>query len=527
MPIHRAALFSLFVVLFPVCAAADDAPLRIGHIAIQTGDIYSEEEAAHGFAYRFADRLHASTRPSVVRQFLLFREGDVYEPARLAESERNLRALGFLRAVSIVAGPPHDGVVDVTVSTEDAWSLEPGTSAGSSGGVSTYGFQLRDANIGGSGKLLSVSFDRGSQRTRAAIDYSDHAFFSPYRRARFTFAQNSDGYERRVLVGRPFFALEVPRSNELAFEETKRAVYWYENGEEASRYQQRHRIIGAAFGLAVHPNDAQANRWTAGLRFVEDDFHVLPDAASAALPDPRSFRYSFLRFEHVDSQFISRNFIDQGLRFQDYNLGLQWSAEGAVSTRALGAARNSGFVAASGSRGLLLGDSAFAIGTAAFETRLDRGVRNAILSGSFRYIRQFDTAIPQTFVGHAMFHDTWRPDRDLQFFADGDTGLRGYRLYAFEGSRNLVVNFEQRFYFGRELLQLISPGVVVFADVGKATNRQLWLPSGFRSDVGAGIRIGLPRAPRNTLRLDFAYPLERDATGRRRLLVSFSSGQAF
>jgi len=46
-------------------------------------------------------------------------------------------------------------------------------------------------------------------------------------------------------------------------------------------------------------------------------------------------------------------------------------------------------------------------------------------------------------------------------------------------------------------------------------------------DAGIGIRIGLPRTPKNLLRLDLAYALQRDGRGRRGLLVSVSSGQAF
>jgi len=45
-------------------------------------------------------------RIDVIDQSTLFVEGDVYDPARLAESERNLRSLGFLRSVSISPGPP-------------------------------------------------------------------------------------------------------------------------------------------------------------------------------------------------------------------------------------------------------------------------------------------------------------------------------------------------------------------------------------------------------------------------------------
>jgi outer membrane translocation and assembly module TamA len=115
----------------------------------------------------------------------------------------------------------------------------------------------------------------------------------------------------------------------------------------------------------------------------------------------------------------------------------------------------------------------------------------------------------------------------VQFFADGASGLRGYRLHSFAGDRNLIVNLEQRLFLGRELLQIVSPGVVAFMDVGSATNRSFLSGSQWKSDVGVGIRLGLPRTPRNLLRIDFAYPLNANLSGSRHFLVSFSSSQAF
>jgi len=39
--------------------------------------------------------------------------------------------------------------------------------------------------------------------------------------------------------------------------------------------------------------------------------------------------------------------------------------------------------------------------------------------------------------------------------------------------------------------------------------------------------MGLPRTPKNLLRIDLGYALSPDALGRRGLMVSMSSGQAF
>ena len=92
----------------------------------------------------------------------------------------------------------------------------------------------------------------------------------------------------------------------------------------------------------------------------------------------------------------------------------------------------------------------------------------------------------------------------------------------FEGSRSIVLNLEERFYLGEEILQLASPAIVAFIDAGNAGDL-----TALKKDIGVGIRVGLPRTPKNLLRIDFAYALNRDPLGRRGFLVSFSSGQAF
>ena len=68
---------------------------------------------------------------------------------------------------------------------------------------------------------------------------------------------------------------------------------------------------------------------------------------------------------------------------------------------------------------------------------------------------------------------------------------------------------------------------IAFADFGNATYGGLSSLMSLKSDVGVGFRMGLPRTPKNLLRLDFSYALNRDPLGRRGWLVSFSSGQAF
>jgi outer membrane translocation and assembly module TamA len=89
------------------------------------------------------------------------------------------------------------------------------------------------------------------------------------------------------------------------------------------------------------------------------------------------------------------------------------------------------------------------------------------------------------------------------------------------------MNLEERLYLGREILQLASPGVVAFVDAGNATDGGFSDLMKLKTDIGVGIRVGLPRTPKNLLRIDLSYALNDDPLGRRGWMVSFSSGQAF
>lgn len=517
--VKRKALIAAIVLVaaMPLCAQT----LRIGSITVHALDVYSNEEVTHGSMYRLADRLHIETRKGVIEQFLLFHEGDPYSPALLEEMERNLRALGFLKSASVVASAPHDGVVDVTVTTQDAWSIAPETQAGSKGGANTFGANIEDSNIFGFGKDVALGYSHGIDRNGITGVYNDPAFFAPYWRAHAQVSVNSDGYDRRFNVGRPFYSFNTPWATHFAYTSLRQDDRLYHSGAVVSMFNHAHRLLIASYGRAFGPNEQDAHRLTVGLRAIDDDF----TAVSGRQLDlgPREFRYLFVRYDSAVNRFMKLNFVNKDLRYEDFDIGRQYSLEAAISPSFLGTARSSGFLRASGGAGKAIGDDGFFVAAASVSTRLESGFENAIANATASYVLRTMDDHPRAFVARATLNSGWRPDANVQFFADGVTGLRGYDVHSFAGAHSFVVNLEERLYLGRELLQLASPGVVAFLDAGDAAN------AGFamKSDAGIGIRIGLPRSPRNLLRIDLAFPLQRDPFGRRKPMLSFSSGQAF
>jgi hypothetical protein len=523
----RAALL-----VFPLATAfpaLGQEELRIGKITIESYDVFTPEEATHGWVYQTANALHIATKPSVIRDFLLFHEGDLYVPTRLEETERNLRALPFIKSASVVAAPPHDGVVDVLVRTQDSWTTQPGVSLGKSGGVTTYSFSLEEKDLLGLGRQAALAYGKDTQRINRSVEYKDPSLFGPYWSTELIYANNSDGVETTGSVGRPFVSFVSPWAADALGSHLTQNERIFENGTEVSIFSQDHRAYQAHYGWALAAGDRRARRLTVGFENLQDTFTPLPDHLDEILPENRLFRYLLLRYEDVANDFIKLNYVNRDSRYEDFNLGLTFGATFGVSPAAFGLDRTTEFVQAETGYGWRFSPGRFLLAHVSFQTRLDGGLRNGILSGTASYVRKFETSLIQTFVSRIRFDYGWNLDRDVQFFADGDNGLRGYRLYSFEGNKRIILNLEHRIFTGKEILQLGSFGAAVFFDTGTATPEGTPLKlSEFKSDVGIGLRVLITRAAGNSiLRVDMAYALNPDPFGRKGWLVSFSSGQSF
>lgn len=511
-------------ILLLACAAASAGELVVGEIEIRTIDVFDDEEAASGWAYDIANALHVETREAVVRSFLLFREGQPFDPERIAETERNLRALSFLRSALITTSAPHDGVVDVVVTTQDSWTTEPGLSFGSKGGGTSYGFDLEESNLLGTGKSLGLLYDSTPDRTRSGIELHDPAFFRPYWSADALLSENSDGREMQLSVQRPFSSLETPFAGAVSVSDTTREDRTYRNGLPEHLFEGDSRHFLAEAGFALARSSTRATRLAVGFELEDTEFRAI-DTDAAALPDDRHFRTLFARIERRENRFVKLNWINRDLRYEDFNLGLDLSAQVGFSPRALGAGADSGLVRIGAARGARLGENTFLLTRLGWESRLGDAGSNELLSAELFGFHRFATRFPQTFVARVHYDQGNELDRDRQLFADADSGLRGYRLHAFEGDRILVVNAEQRIFLGRELFHLVSPGIALFADAGGAA--RAGMPLDLHLDAGIGLRLGLTRTPRNSLRIDFAWAFDPDPLGRKGLLTSISMSKAF
>ena len=75
----------------------------IGEVKIRVGDVFDTSvEGESAWLYRTANKLHIETRPSVIRDQLLFKPGEPYRHRLVQETERILRANGYLYDAVVV-----------------------------------------------------------------------------------------------------------------------------------------------------------------------------------------------------------------------------------------------------------------------------------------------------------------------------------------------------------------------------------------------------------------------------------------
>ena len=149
--------------------------LVINRIDIVRKNVFDDEMLANPpFYYRWANSLHIVTRENVVRRELLFEVGDTFDIQRLIETERNLRAAGFISEIGVAAIPEHDSSINLIVTTTDLWTTKAELFLDVAGGKYTTGMAFTEANLLGLGKYVQVLGQVGNDQDGYATYYIDN-----------------------------------------------------------------------------------------------------------------------------------------------------------------------------------------------------------------------------------------------------------------------------------------------------------------------------------------------------------------
>jgi len=357
---------------------------------------------------------------------------------------------------------------------------------------------------------------RGAAARTASLELSAPAAFGPYWNGDVLLAKSSDGNEEKLVVERPLFSHTAPYTLSFAFDHLLQDARVYASGEVSSVFRQQHREVAVTAGSTLFSTSTGATRLLYGVDLLDDSFRALRGVE----PSDRDFRFIEVGADTTNLIFRRLDHVDFGMRAQDFDISAHAAMIGGWSppTRGRGVVWR---VRANGSDGFLLSPNTLVVSSVAASMRAGDSNRNVVVSSDTHFVVRLDTTLPQAFVARLRVDRGSDLDRDVEFFADGQNGLRAYPNFAFAGASRVVFNAEHRVYLGRELLDLFEPGAALFIDSGRAGRGAL------RTDVGAGFRIGIARFQSAMLRFDVAYAMNNSPLSRRGLVFSFATTQAF
>jgi len=483
---------------------APSDPAMIRAIQLERRDIFDPHETS--WLARVANALHFETRAPTVRRELLFRVGEPYDSARVAESERNLRSLGVFRKVQIDSVQTDSGVV-MKVLTKDGWSTRADWRFRSAGGEVEFTIGMVEDNLLGTASSASVRYRKTPDRSTVALGFRRPRLFAGQVGLGLAYENRSDGRLNLVSLEQPFYSLTSPYGFRFDAEDRDERVLRFFDGEaEASdTLSRRYTLVRGSAAWALRKSSDGYLRLGMQAQVRRDDF--LPEQPDPIFP--RSVTGAFGAYLVWNrAKFLVTEGVSGFSREEDVDLGTTIRVGANFATKAFGYDRN-GVAPLVSARvgGVIPGGFGYLEGLAGGlynSAGLDSGVVQLAATGVTKPVRGH-VAIVHVEAGWLK-----NPLPGSEFDLGLGSGPRAFRSHAFTGDRTIFATAEYRVTVVEDLFGLMGLGIAGFVDHGGA-----WYDGAPRRlgwDAGLGIRLGASRASdTEALRFDLARRFENDA----------------
>ncbi len=496
-------------------------PPVIGRVVVRTHNVFDSTEADRNFLFGLANAIHFTTRPSVVRHELLFREGEHYDSAAVAESARNLRARGLFREVTIRPIVNDTGAVDLYVDAYDGWSTQLIMNASFTAGELSWALGARETNFLGTGASVGAVYRDVPDRTALQLN----GRIERIRGSRFEvggFWDNlSDGNFGSWTVGQPFRAFQDRSAFLFIGQAGQQRLLQFRDGDSLQTY--RRRLFLQRGDVAFSPVAGSGGYIRLGLvAQIKREEYFLYDADAAVVPDTISGAVGVFA-ELLEPRFRVTQYYSSFGRNEDIDLSTRLIFAGWLAPRAWGydetgvgpsALLQSGF--AFGRNFVRVVGRANGLFTSA---GLDSGQVSVQLTAASQVIPK----------GATVFHAEWSmrsgTPPGFEYDLGHGQGPRSFGPHAFTGDRAAWFALEHRAFVFDNILGFLGLGFAAFVDYGGAWYRDQDPRVG--GNAGMGLRFGSTRSSgQNIGRFDLGYRFG-DGWGDKRWAVSFGSGFAF
>ncbi|HEU5184551.1 MAG TPA: hypothetical protein VFU01_08275 [Gemmatimonadaceae bacterium] len=461
---------------------------------------------------RFATELHVTTKPGVVRRFLIVKPGRPCIELERAESERILRAQPFFADASIAVIPDTAGTVALLVETRD--ELTP-VIGGSTSGARLTAIKLGEANFLGSGTFIVGEWQDGNTRDTYAVRGTDHQFLGRHYVFAASAARRDHGMSDWTTdLSHPFLT-DQQRFAWRASAGGIRELFEFHRveGERVPfAFQREFLDVGAVVRIGV-----PGRLSLFGVSFSqEEDTPFLPPEPLPGVPyDSLVSRHGARRNSRVNALWGLRNVrfrrverFDGLTAAQDIRLGFQLGTLIGRSLSILNTTDDDYLLAADLYAGVG-GESGIVTLSARGEGRqnYDTNKWDGIL-GSMRLAVTQRVMSTHTTTASLEWSGGWRQRIPFQVRLGGRSGMRGFRRSEEAGSQRAVVRLDHRWYMG-QLLRQADVGIALFGDAGRVWkgDAPYGVDTPLRYAAGVSLLAAVPPRSKRTWRLDVAMPI--------------------
>ncbi len=469
---------------------------------------------------------HATTRPELIRRFLLLGRGDACDELRRAESERILRAQPFIAEAEALVVENDAGGVDLEVRTSDEAAIVFGGSVRAAAPHVTS-LLAGNANLAGQGVYASLSWREGAGfRDGIGGRLIDHQFIGRPWIFGFEGERSSLGGSWRAEGAHPFLtdlqriAWRVRTGRSNGFVELRQPDGLRPNVALDRGFFD----VGAILRVG---NPGQLNlaglsltglEESAGNRLVMPESGVVRDLGPVPVPyAPHRIARANVLLGMRDIRFARLDGLDALTAAQDVPVGFQLGALFGRSLPLPGDRED---------------DDIFVAGDLYVGTTRGRSTLRLQLQGEGRRLlgsTAWDGVITTGRLTHYLrFAPRHRNQTALEFsgayqqrtpfqlqLGVPEGGVRGYEGSYYAGGQRLVARTEERYTLGN-VLGMADAGFALFGDVGRqwAGDVPFGVTTSVKASMGVSLLAAIPPKSARVWRADLAFPLTGGANAR-------------
>ena len=481
--------------------AQDRSRSRVRAIVVQRGAVFDSAEARY-WPWRLANALHAETRPHVIRRELLIDVGDPYDSALVAESERNLRAMGIFRDVRIDSVATDSGIV-LLVRTADAWTTTMGVGVATSGTQSVIDLSLQEGNLLGTRTVALLAYRNDPDRSSVALGFDTPRAIGDRIGVGGSLVDRSDGRAGSASLRLPFLSLSSRAGGSFTASVFQGRVLQFQGTTIVDSLWRESAVLRADGAVALTAGPRGYVRLGVLAQWLRDDMVPMEDRST--VPRTRSATAGpYLAVRRP--RYIRVWNVERIERVEDVDLGPFATVAVLAAPSAWGYERNGIGASLGAGFGLLFPGGFARFGVRSSTLRTSGGTDSATVEGATTIVAQRGER--HLTVLHGSAGRQWNVVPGREFDLGLGTGLRAFPAHAFTGDRYFVLAAEYRYLAVPRLFGVVGVGAAAFAGHAGA-----WDGGGSRrtgTELGAGLRLASIREAGGIWRLDLSRRLAGD-----------------